>query len=303
MDGKLNSLLWEAAVHHVLSLAELNALGVSGDAAEYRANTGRLFRWYPGVYSLTPTLTVQGRWRAANLACRGPLWRRSAGVHQGLLSGQPPKIELAVDRHSAPDHDGLVVRRTVFEPWELIETDGILATIVARTLMDLCAGASDQRVSKLLKRAERLRIFDERPIRRVLRAHPHLPDAARLTRGLLRLEEPNIAKNELEQALFEICDGAGYQRPLVDIWLEGYEVDFYWPAYRLVVETDGKQDHFTHAAFEDDRDKGNDFVAMGYGFMRFTYRQVMYLSHQTPQRSGVSHNTPSGGKVSSAEYG
>jgi very-short-patch-repair endonuclease len=55
--------------------------------------------------------------------------------------------------------------------------------------------------------------------------------------------------------------------------VEGFEVDFCWPAERLIVETDGRN-HVTRAAFESDRERDALLTALGWRVMRFTGRQV-----------------------------
>jgi very-short-patch-repair endonuclease len=47
--------------------------------------------------------------------------------------------------------------------------------------------------------------------------------------------------------------------------------DFYWPAYRLIVETDGWEAHRTLAAFRSDRAKDAALTAAGYRVLRFTW--------------------------------
>ena len=54
----------------------------------------------------------------------------------------------------------------------------------------------------------------------------------------------------------------------------GLEADFYFPAHRLVVETDGWATHQTKQAFEADRAKDAALTAAGYRVMRFTWRQL-----------------------------
>ena len=54
----------------------------------------------------------------------------------------------------------------------------------------------------------------------------------------------------------------------------GLEADFYFPAHRLVVETDGWDTHRTRQAFEDDRAKDAALTAAGYPVVRFTWRQL-----------------------------
>lgn len=64
--------------------------------------------------------------------------------------------------------------------------------------------------------------------------------------------------------------------------LAGHEVDFVWPAERLIVETDGWQTDGTRSAFEADRSRDAGLVARGYAVMRFTWRQVLH------DRAGVA---------------
>jgi very-short-patch-repair endonuclease len=52
--------------------------------------------------------------------------------------------------------------------------------------------------------------------------------------------------------------------------------DFYFPAHRLIVETDGWDTHRTKAAFKSDRRKDAALTAAGYRVMRFTYDDVVY---------------------------
>jgi very-short-patch-repair endonuclease len=60
----------------------------------------------------------------------------------------------------------------------------------------------------------------------------------------------------------------------VNARLLGYEVDFLWRAQRLVVETDGRAAHGTHAAFERDRARDADLTAAGWRVVRITHRRL-----------------------------
>jgi very-short-patch-repair endonuclease len=53
-----------------------------------------------------------------------------------------------------------------------------------------------------------------------------------------------------------------------------YEVDFLWPAERVIVETDGWATHGTRRAFEHDRAKDAALQAAGYIVIRFTWDQI-----------------------------
>jgi very-short-patch-repair endonuclease len=63
--------------------------------------------------------------------------------------------------------------------------------------------------------------------------------------------------------------------PIVNGWVEGYEVDFLWPDRRLNVETDGRSVHGTPIAFERDHRRDLDLELAGWHVLRFTWRQVV----------------------------
>ena len=56
--------------------------------------------------------------------------------------------------------------------------------------------------------------------------------------------------------------------------VEGRLRDFYWRDQRLVIETDGRHEHLTPVAFEDDRERDTLLMEAGYRVRRFTYRQI-----------------------------
>jgi very-short-patch-repair endonuclease len=58
------------------------------------------------------------------------------------------------------------------------------------------------------------------------------------------------------------------------------EVDFHWPPFKLVVETDGKATHGHPIAFHRDRDRDLYLQERGWRVLRLTWRQVT----EEPQR-------------------
>ncbi len=51
-------------------------------------------------------------------------------------------------------------------------------------------------------------------------------------------------------------------------------VDFYFPAWRLVIEADGRNWHARMAAFEEDRHRDNELAMRGIQVIRLTYRML-----------------------------
>jgi very-short-patch-repair endonuclease len=88
--------------------------------------------------------------------------------------------------------------------------------------------------------------------------------------------EPPITRSHLEALMRDLCDQHGLPRPEVNSMVEGEEVDFFWRAQRLIVETDGHATHGTNVAFERDRARDARLTLLGYRVVRFTYQQLTY---------------------------
>ena len=56
--------------------------------------------------------------------------------------------------------------------------------------------------------------------------------------------------SDVERAFLELIARAGLPRPQTNVRIAGYEVDAYWPQFRLVVELDTFHSHGDHISFE-----------------------------------------------------
>jgi very-short-patch-repair endonuclease len=82
---------------------------------------------------------------------------------------------------------------------------------------------------------------------------------------------------EIERLMLRLCRTHSLPEPVVNGWIQlngvGFEPDFFWPAAKLIVETDGGT-HRTRRAFEADRRRDQLLAEAGYMTLRFTWRQV-----------------------------
>jgi hypothetical protein len=150
---------------------------------------------------------------------------------------------------------------------------GIPITTLARTLLDLAASSPTNHLEHAIGVAMRNQLYDQRGIEQVLDGRPGTTALRRAT------TDPAFTRGELERRFRALCRRAGLPRPhsnvvVADADHHPHEVDFFFPAHRLVVETDGWRDHGTRVAFERDRAKDAALVAAGYAVVRFTKRQI-----------------------------
>ena len=81
-------------------------------------------------------------------------------------------------------------------------------------------------------------------------------------------------RSDLERRFLALCRRNRIPKPLVNVRIGRWTVDFLWPEQRVVVETDSWRFHGGSVAFEDDRARDLDLRLRGYSVHRFTERQI-----------------------------
>jgi very-short-patch-repair endonuclease len=95
-------------------------------------------------------------------------------------------------------------------------------------------------------------------------------------RDLLNYDPARAAetRSELERLFLDLIRDARLPVPQVNVLVEGFEVDAYWPEARLVVELQGYAHHSDRETFERDHLKLAHLKLAGFEFLPLTYRQV-----------------------------
>jgi hypothetical protein len=261
----------------VASLAQLQALGIGARAVQLRATAGRLHRVHRGVYAVGHRiLRPEGHRLAAVLAC-GPgavLSHRSAAAHWELLATSQERIDVTAPR-SRQGVPGIRLHTSrSLDAQDTTNHENIPITTVHRTLLDLAATVRDDQLERALAQAMYLQLYDQRAIDDVVaRSNGH-----RGTSVLKQAtkQEPQITKSMWEIRMLALIRGANLPEPRCNEALHAPDhgeckPDFYWPAYGVIVETDGWEAHRTLAAFRSDRAKDAALTAAGYKVLRFTW--------------------------------
>jgi predicted transcriptional regulator of viral defense system/very-short-patch-repair endonuclease len=258
--------------HGVVSRGQLLGLGLSPNGITRRHARRDLVRLHQGVYAVGHRrLTSQARELAAVLAC-GPgavLSHRTAASRHGLLRSASARIQVSVPR-GRRSRKGIVVHRPrVLDDEDSEIVEGIPITSVARTIVDLSA---DPEAGRMLNAAERARSLDIAAIERTLARLPRQPGRRRLLRLLASYRpEPAFTRSEAERRFLALCRHHGLPAPQANLWIEGYEIDFFWADAALAVEIDGSAFHRGTRAFHEDRRRDRALLAAGIHTARVTW--------------------------------
>jgi hypothetical protein len=283
MEGKSDPdrLIAHAARHGVVTRGELRALDIGEKAIEYRLRVGRLHRLFNGVYAVGhTTLTREGRWLAAVLAC----WPRAALSHSdaaalwgfGMTRGARYDVTIRSRAGRTPPKTIRPHRVGTMPDDEVTEHERIPVTTPARTILDEARAVRGRKMEDMIAQADRLELFDLRALTLVLERHPRAPGAPALKLLLadLRGAGPNRYRSPGEIALAQLCDDFALPAPLINEEVLGYEVDAQWPGTRLVVEVDGYDFHRMPSAVAADYERDQILEAAGYTVVRFTKAQL-----------------------------
>jgi predicted transcriptional regulator of viral defense system len=269
------------AQHGVITFEQLRDAGLGEGAINLRVRNQRLHRVHRGVYAVGHArMSREGRWMAAVLALGdGALLSHvSAAALWGIRHSSSSQVHVTVPTPCGrKDRRGIVVHRSLtLRPADIAERQAIPVTSVSRTLLDLAGMLAPGRLERAVEQALALRLFDLSATHDVLAANPRRPGAAALARIVAAIhDEPSLTRLELEALMLDLCDAHGIERPEVNVVVEGVEVDFFWRAQRLIVETDGRESHETPTAFARDRERDERLTVLGYRVVRFTYRRLV----------------------------
>jgi hypothetical protein len=282
-DREATRLIRELAErqHGVVARWQLLEGGLGTRLNQDRAEAGLLIPVFQGVFALGhQRIGRQGRWMAAVLASgpgavlshgsamdlwgmrgsRGPVevLRRSGGVNRRRRG-----IRLHQTRALPDDH-------TTFE-------NGIPVTTVERALLDMAGRLDAKQLERAIVAADRNRSLRWPELQCIVAR-----GRGKKGIGCLRLVAMEVdpravdAKSPLEIDFLALCRDFGLPLPQVNVIVEGYLVGFFWPAHRVVVETDSYTYHRDRPAFESDHARTVALEAAGYDVHRATYRMLRW---------------------------
>jgi predicted transcriptional regulator of viral defense system len=247
--------------HGVVSRRQLIELGLGEDAVEHRLSRGRLHSVARSVYAVGyRVLSTKGGWMAVVLSTGtdAVLSHRSAAALWGLRDPGTGPVHVTVSHRSTSSK--LIRRHLVALPGDEVTVhEGIPVTTVPRTILDLAATSSADRVESAIRQAEYRRLYDRLSLVDMLDRYPRRRGVRRLRTALSRVERlpSGRTRSRLEERFVPFLRRHGLPRPRLNDWIvvggKRFQVDCHWVGTGQIVELDSWEAHGTRSAFRDDR--------------------------------------------------
>jgi very-short-patch-repair endonuclease len=185
-------------------------------------------------------------------------------------------IEISVRRRCELRSPGIRFRgRPSLAPAALVPRDDIPVTAPSQTLVDLATELDPVALERAVNDADKRDLIDPEALREGLTRFGGEPGVRPLRHLLDRLFF-RLSDSELEIYFRRIVRAAQLPMPLTKQRVNRFEVDFFWPQFGLVVETDGLRYHRTPSAQLRDARRDRAHVMAGMTPLRFTHYEVRY---------------------------
>lgn len=289
--------------HGAIARRQLLQLGFSRRRIERRIASGRLHPVWRGVYAVgRPLLDKHGSWMAAALAC-GPdavLSHGSAAALWGFGVEQGGLIDISVPAGRRNRLQGIRAhRRTETVLDDVLVHAGIPLTSPVRTLIDQATQLGPMQLERAVNEADKLDRVRADALHGLLDNYRGQPGVAPL-RKLLDPLTFRLSDSELEQLMRPVARAAGLPAPETKAWVNGYEVDFFWPELGIVVETDGLKYHRTASQQKRGLERDQAHLAAGMWPLRFSHWQV---KHEPAHVRRILHSAVARAQVAARQGG
>lgn len=279
---------------HVISAAQARALGLSHHAVRHRLQRGL---WQPmmrGIYVTHAGPVTADDWdRAALLFARTPsaVISGAAGLRRHGFAGPHPGARLLVLVPSACSRQSsgrITVRHAQRMPRAIMTYPRIPVAVVARCVVDACAGSADLRAVRhtVASAIQRGRCFPQdidEQLQQVARR-----GTATIRQAIDEVRAGAASVAEAETATLMRNGGISGFRQNVDVhgrsgeWLAC--ADFYWEELAAVLEIDSREWHFDPAAWQATLERHNRLEAAGFTVMHCTPGQIRRNPEQFVQQ-------------------
>jgi hypothetical protein len=257
----------------VISLAQLLAIGFTYHEVRGLVTRGLLIPLHRGVFAVgqLPQLT-KGYLKAALLAA-GPdafLSHRTAAAVWGLREVSTRYINVTVIGRRRVSRGSLKFHHSGAEA-DIAIRDGLPISSFPQMLIELAPQETSRELDRLVTWGIRKRFLDLDEMRVALVANDRRPGIAKLRTALADYLPTEDRTSDLERDFDAfLAQHPEIPPPRCNVYIDGWEIDCYWPEYNLAVELDGRPYHITVRDMEKDRYKDGKLLILGIRPLRIT---------------------------------
>jgi predicted transcriptional regulator of viral defense system len=287
----------------VATARQLRAAGLSRKMVGRLVRTGIVRQPRRGVYVARSIAdrkaeadTAQAeamRVRAVIARAPGSQWaasHSSAAVIHGLDLLDAPASEIvtvtqpkSASGGSRSGFPGVHVHTASLPPEHIEPRFGVTVTTVARTVADLARAGSFRAGVVVADSALHAKKTTHAELNAVLASCERFPGVATARRVVAFADQRS--ESPLESIARVLFAEHGLEPPELQVWLGGDEtpigrVDFYWPAYRVVAETDGKGKYRDPRQAIKQLKRDKLLRDEGFEVVHFTWAEIMYSPAQ-----------------------
>jgi hypothetical protein len=262
--------------HGVVSATQLAGLGYSRATIARSVKAGHLHQIHRHAYAVGHlSLTQHGQCLAAVLACGDGtlLSHRSAAWLWGITARWEPCIEVTATSPRHARFNMQVHSAEALAAEDRGSVDGIPTTSAPRTLLDFAA-VDPYFLKAALERCSQRGLLDLIALDALIARSRGFRGVARLRSALEAYRTTVFTRSRLERRFLELIQGSDLPRPSINLFIEGYELDAYWPVERFAVELDTYDHHGSPVAFEADRLRQEDLKLAGIEMTRVTGARI-----------------------------
>jgi hypothetical protein len=276
-----------ARQYGIVTREQLTELGYTDHMVDHALRIGRLQAWHRDVFAvghggLSPhglcKAAVMFRGEGALISHQSAIWlwglerRLEVPVHVTVPRRGP--VGAAIGLHHCPS----------LRDEDFAGTEKLPVTAVPRSLLDYASTAKQYRLEAAIDRADRLEILDSVAIDRIVDEARGHPGREPLQNAMTIYREAGFTGPSGEKRMLVALAELGVSRPLVNNFIEGHEVDFYWPDERFAVELDNWEHHRTHRSFEEDRERQDDLTMAGIQSVQITGTRLKHEPAEVANR-------------------
>ena len=243
--------------------------GWTGRRSRGASSSGRLHRVGRGVYAVGHTaLSREGQFlKEVLIAGEGAALSHEACAElYEVRRWRASLIDVVVPSDRRPKTSARI-HRTTLHPDDVTVYKGIPCTTIARLVVDLTDHLTSWEITNVIHEAVHRNLFDlEATLAAIERGKGRSIEAAKKA-VQLHLDGSAGARSKNELKVLIDLERRKLPEPKFNTHLNGYEVDYHWPALKLAIELDGPG-HDRERTQQEDAIKERAWRAAGYEFIR-----------------------------------